>query len=239
MTRAEQKLKALQEQYEKQQAQTLQEERILEHVEPLAVGYVEPRIIFSKLYGTAGLVNFKHRGRYRLSTDKGQEPNAKLLKTLLERFPPVPYMKVKDGGCLSFRPDIEENNVDAESHNADVYDCYGVTLKVQTFQEQTIRFQWASELDGELWRFDIEVPFHQTDVGRLEIRARYYGGHASGKIASYEQCELYPKLELDAQCIRWASGGPEYPNSFTVFWDRDSGARIDFPGLFRRQEAAQ
>jgi hypothetical protein len=69
----------------------------------------------------------------------------------------------------------------------------------------------------------------QTDLGTLSLRYAYYGGHQSGKVSSVEVCEFRPYH--DGQRVRWASGSPDVPNRFTIYWDKDTGGKLDFARL--------
>ncbi len=204
-------------------AQLVRELAVLDKLGNIFDGYEEPMVHFSKLYGRTGVIHFRHN-EYS-SIRKGKNPDRALFAALLAAFPPsVQTVRVKDG-CTSFRPDIDANNIE----KADLYDAFGVLVRVQTYQSRTATFAWWHGFDGELWEIEISFPWHQTDLGVLDMRASHYGGN--GPVASWDRCELKPKH--DAQRIRWSSGSADVPNSFTLYWDRDSGARLDFPSLIK------
>lgn len=185
-------------------------------------GYEPPSIHFYPLYGARGSITFK--GCPYESIRKGKAPDADLLRYLLATFPPLPCVKVNDG-CTSFRPDLGES-YSREDRAVDEYDCFGVIVRVETHQEHTAKIEWYTSLGGEIWKIAVSVPWYATDFGQLDMAAKRW---PDGKVIRWERCELRPKH--DAQRIRWASGSSEYPNEFTLYWDRDTGASLDFPAL--------
>lgn len=192
----------------------------------VADGYRPPSIHFHRLYGSRGSIHFQPETYSSLRKADEKQPDAELLRALLASFPPLPCVKVSDSST-SFRPDFGES-YSTEQRPVEEYECYGVTVRVETLQDIRAQIEWYTRLaDGEVWSLRFTVPWYQTDFGQLDMIANRYAGH--GPVSSWERCELQPKH--DAQRICWASGAPEYPNSFTLYWDRDSGARLDFPAI--------
>lgn len=203
-------------------AQLIRQHAVLDQLQPIIDGYHAPMAHFHKLYGSVGSIHL--HGCDYAAIREGKQPDRALLVALLAAYPPLDVLRVKDG-CTSFRParHYEENTVREEG----LYECYGVTVKIEVFQGPHAEFKWYADLNGETWQFSVKFPLHKTDLGRLDAVAKRYDGH--GPVSSWERCEFYAKH--DAQKIRWASGGREYPNSFTLYWDRDTGKALDFGQL--------
>lgn len=194
---------------------------ILSHFVTLAEGYNPPTVHPYKLYGAMGSVHFGYC-RYA-SISEGKNPDRELFRRLLAAFPPaLPLVRVKDG-CTSFRPDLPENNVKGQ-----LYDCGPVKIDIKVFQGPDASFEWHANINGELWRIEIEFPLHQCTLGSLNARARYVGEI----VTSWDVCEF--RADAPAQVQKWASGGKEYPNHFTLFYDRDSGYTMDYPSLVKK-----
>lgn len=189
-------------------------------------------------------VSFK-RVRYEsIRGGKKDGDTPELLRRLLDQFPPMPMVKVKDG-CSSFKPLVRwerEQRKRAEQGKGEqqTYDCAGVRLHVDVFQDQTVSFIWYSRAgageEGEILRLEVKVPWYKLALGKLDMRARYYGGHKGEKVSSWEVCELYVDHKWGAQVVKWASGGPEYPNSWEVYWDKDTGDSMRWESMFKAGE---
>lgn len=226
----EQKIAEIDKSAEEQRRKAAREWAILAGLSPLieAGGYNPPSIHFYELYGSQGGIHFKFN-EFRLSTDQGKDPDGDLLAILLRTFPPVPVVKVSDG-CVSFRPDLGVS-YSTEQRPADEYECYGVTVRVETLHTPSARIDWYARLpitaEGELWRIEVAIPYHWTDFGPLTLRARH--DRRTGRVLEWIECTLQPKW--DAQRITWAATGIEYAKTFTLFWDRDSGAALDWPAV--------
>lgn len=235
------RLKASEERYKQEQVEIKRESSIRDMLAPIQQGYEPASIHFHKLYGSHGSIHFRGTDYSSLRKADEHAPDAALLRTLLKQFEPVSLLRVRDG-CTSFRPDVAAVNAELPER-ADVYECYGVKLRIEVFQGPKVTFQWYSYLvvtdeaanvsHPELWEFEVTLPFDRTDVGALDVVPRYIGGHSSGKISSYERCDF--SAASSGQVIRWASGGKEYPNSFTVYWDRDSGEALDFAAMIKTE----
>lgn len=189
-------------------------------ISAITTDYHEPFVHYSKLYGRVGMVSFQ--GTKYSSLSDGKNPDRALFAALLAKFPPsVPQIRVRDGGCVSFRPDLEENNT-----KGDIYDCHAITARVEVFQGPDVDFEWYTTINEQLWEINIRFPMHKCkNLGVLNARPRYMGEI----VTSWERCDFH--ATAPAQVIRYASGGKQYPNHFTLYWDRDSGSQIDFPGM--------
>jgi hypothetical protein len=193
---------------------------LLSHLGDLVGGYHPPFIHHTKLYGASGWISFS--GSEYSSIREGKNPDRELFRKLLEKFPPcVPLIKVWDG-CVSFRPDIPKNN-----EKGDIYDCGPIVVKVEVFQSHRATFKWYATINEGMYEISITFPLHWCNLGQLNARPRYVGGI----LTSWERCDFH--ANAPAQVIKWASGGKQYPNSFTLYWDRDSGNTLDFPGMVK------
>lgn len=174
----------------------------------------EPRLVQYPLFGSDGSWLFEPK------QSNAENVNRHILTALLLRFPPVELFKVKDG-CCSFRPSKPERG--------EITEVAPVKIDIDVFQKHTAEFEWYANFQDKLWKFGFKLPLHTCDLGKLDLRANYYGN--SDKVASYDVCQFIPRPELKARVIRWASGSPEYPNSFTLYWDLEKAP--DFLGLVK------
>jgi hypothetical protein len=204
--------------------------------------YEPPSVHYFKLYGARGGVHFRYN-KYS-SLRKGSNPDRALLARLLKDFPPVDRVQVKDG-CTSFRPAVTAPGFNRElakgmsgikpeetDWRGELLDVFPVTVRLEVFQGPDARFEWYADLDGVLWEFSVEFPLYQTDLGTLDLR---YDHYSDGEIKAVDRCDFQPKH--GAQRIRWSSGSHKTPNSFTLWWDVDSGKATDFPGLVNLPKA--
>ena len=197
--------------------------RVLDQIGDLG-DYAPPSVHYYKLWNQRGSVAFRVQ-RYS-SIAEGNSPDRELLTRLLNQFPPVSKVMVKDGGCTSFRPASAE-------WNGDVLDIFPITVRLDLFQGHEANFEWTTELAGELWEFKVQYNLHDTDLGDLDLRYSYHDRwHES--IKRVEVCEFRPRH--GAQRIRYASGSPTSPNPFVIWWDVDSGKAVNFPELVKVRE---
>jgi len=211
---------------------------ILDQMAGIIEGYEPPSIHYGQLYGSNGSIHF--RGCDYESIRKGKSPDRDLLAALLKAFPPQPKVQVRDG-CLSYRPAVKE-------WKGELLDVCPITVHVEVFQGLTATYEWfarlctapawvrdhgiAQECLDELWRFEVTFPLGRTELGsvRTEVERDKYG-----TIMRYTRCEFLPNYDkpLDAQVVKWASGGMQYPNSFELWWDVDGGKEVDFPATVK------
>lgn len=222
----EQELAALEAKVIKDREDVLAKYRILELLGSGVAGYASPFIHRFKLYNVPGSLHFSIQ-KYA-SIAEGKSPDRELLSYLLEKFPPLPLVMVDDG-CKSFRSASGQ-------WPGKVLEVCPMTVRLEVFQGPDAHFEWLGEVGGEVNKFQVEFPLWSTDLGSLELRYNHYG--RGEEIASVERCEFTPKH--GAQRIRWASGDRKTPNSFTLWWDVDSGKAVDWPGLIKetKHEAA-
>jgi hypothetical protein len=222
-------LEQLRTKYAEKEAQLKREHEILALFGDTLAGYEKPMVCFHKLYRRRGTVAFNHC-RYQ-SIQKGKNPDSTLMRTLLEQFPPVPILQYKDG-CISFRPQVvAEADAAAvkDGRTVTLYECGPVIVRLEpSHYSQSAKFEWTCELGGELWDIALEYNIFGVDLGILTL---YYDTYQDGEVKRVRICEFRPKW--DAQRIRWASGDHKTPNSFTLFWDRDTAAKLDYPAMVK------
>ena len=230
MKTQEQELQAIERKIQDKREAIAAKYKILDAIGDLS-GYAPPSVHYWKLYGSRGSVTFRIQ-KYA-SIAEGKSPDRALLARLLEQFPPVARVQVKDG-CTSFRPHVaaEGFNLAALKGESDwkgnLLDVCPITVRIETFQGTDVKFEWYASVNGESWEFQVEFPLYQTDLGTLRLEYDYYGRWQE-EIKSVTVCEFTPKH--GAQRIRWASGSHKTPNSFTLWWDIDSGKAVNFPDL--------
>lgn len=213
---------------------------ILEHKVRGALGesikdYGPPFIHCSRLYGSVGSIKFEPP--FAESLRKGLNPDKVLLAALLLAVPPVPRIEIRDG-CLSMRPCGPGYDPKTDKKIRDyekTSDLFGVLIDIEPTGRKAA-FKWYGVLEGDLWALSVWFPLHELDIGELTATPKRWGQYGPPK--SWE-CSFQPGPELHScQITRWASGAPEYPNRFTLRWDPDSGAELDFPALIRSKEGA-
>jgi hypothetical protein len=176
---------------------------------PPTEGYAPPMIHHYKMYGSEGGIHFNLQ-RYS-SIAEGKSPDKELLKLMLESFPPVPIIKVREG-TTSIRPEPE-----SYESNGEVEEIEPITFRLEpSLHSQTTEVEWYAQV-GELglWRIRLEFPLYQHKLGKLDLRWSHNPNYEDRRV---EVCQFYPSHSLHT--IRWASGGPQYPNTFTLYWSR-------------------
>lgn len=223
----DEQLKWLDEKYANEKAAILNTHTILNSgLGMLLEGYSAPTVHHYKLYGRVGSISVAWNNYFSLQ-DRAKQPDASLLRALLETYKPEEMILYNDG-CKSFRPASGVSQEDLDGPKTS--DVYPVIAKVEFLHDRLVELHWNSLLNGDIWEFQFKIPLHYLDLGKLDARPRYYGGN-SGKVSSWEVCQFYPH-DKTAKVIRWASGGREYPNSFTVYWE-DTSAELDFPSMIK------
>ena len=221
--------------YDKARRGIIREHKVRGALGTLIKGYEPPFIHSSRLYGAVGSIDF--RAPFAESLRKGASPDKVLLAGLILAVPPVPRIEIRDG-CLSMRPCGPGYDPKTDKKIRDyekTSDLFGVLIDIEP-TDRRAAFKWYGVLDGDLWGLSVKFPLHELDIGELKAEAKRWGQH--GPPRSWD-CSFHPGPELHScQVTRWASGAPEYPNRFTLRWDPDSGADMDFPALVREKEAA-
>jgi hypothetical protein len=200
---------------------------VLEALGTIGQGYKQPFIHAGQLYGTVGSINFQH-DYFVYGEQKFKQPDPDLLRSLLASFPPVGKTAYKDGS-RSFRPASTITH-EMEEKAEDCLDICPVTVGLELYQHQTASFEWFATIAGNLWRFEVEFPLATADLGTLDLRYRRELGETIVDV-----CRFSPNH--GAQSIRWPSGGSQYPNKFTLWWDVDTGKATDFPAIAQKSKA--
>lgn len=222
MQNMNEELKATEQQHQKTLDQIKRKHSILSQLGNVRERYVEPWIHFYKLHGTHGTISFKPQAFTSLQRADENNPDATLLISLLQQFPPLPLKKVSDGR-VSFRHVDQPIPPIAASE-----DCFGVTVRVETSQIVSAAFEWLAQLGEEIWRFAVTFPWSQTDLGQLNMQAERY---PDGTVDYWKFCDLRPKHA--GQRVRWASDRKSTPNDFTIYWTPAAGAALDFSVLIK------
>ncbi len=214
----EQELKDLAKETEEKRKALLLKYEVLAKL-PNVEEYYPPSVHTYGLHGSVGSIHFRMNNYASL---KGKSPDSSLLRTLLAAIPPVDTVKWEEG-CTSFRP--EPDSYESNGNVVEV-DPILLTLDPNTHSDYC-EVNWYGKLGEEIWRIAVQFPLRNPAVGKLgklKLRPRYLGD----QVTSWEQCEFEPK-DHTVNVIRWASGGKEYANHFTIYWDR--GRNIDIPAL--------
>lgn len=192
---------------------------VLDKLGPIIEGYEEPHVHYYKLYGTVGSIAF--RPCYYDSIKNGKNPDRTLFANLLAQYPPLPKVMVCDG-CKSFRPNAE--------WKGELLDVYPITAHIEVYQGQKATFEWFTNINDAMWELQIEFMLYRTTLGtaRVEVERDRYEN-----VIRYTRTEFL--RETDCQLITWASGGPQYPKSFELYWDPDTGKAMHFPELIKEQ----
>lgn len=217
------------------EAELIREHGILKHFAEFEE-YGRPMVHFYKLYGRRGSVHFNWQ-RYE-SIAKGKNPDAELLRRLLEKFPGEPKVMYRDG-CVGFRD--EGNAIAAKAKaeerglKAEITDVEPVTVKIDpAHYSQSVKFEWLTMLDGELWEIEVEYPIYRTSVGKLTLRFDYWrqGGHES-EVRRILECDFQPHT---GQRIRYSRVDEKTPNLFVVYW-LQSLQKPDYPSMVKEAQS--
>lgn len=152
---------------------------------------------------------------------------------LLEQFPPVECVKVKDG-CTSFRTrESMQDWLDGkpQAHPAgdarhirdttEVESVSAVTIKADPGHTtgQQITVTWPTRLpSGDVVNIEADLKPSEHPV-RVEVNARR--DRSTGTILEVLSCKLIvtkPGFFKDRE-IKWGTGGREYANNFQLYWD--------------------
>jgi hypothetical protein len=210
---------------------------ILELVPESLVDRVE--VMASQLYGSIAGIYLDHNFFDYAGTDK--QPTYADIRELAKAFPPVRIVKVCDG-CKSFRPaeTLQTTYTEEQLDKVDTEDVapYIVCVEQEPTQwrHQTMTIQWYSKTPKGLVRLQVKLPLSYR-LGTLTVE---YGKNNQyrhvkkcefapnwntiGQLGDCEQgykTQLQPPKRYKTQlqgAIRWASGGPEYANKFTLYW---------------------
>lgn len=185
----------------------------------------------SELYGIVASVSLTPS--YLGYSDPDERCTLQDITRLLEQFPPVECVMVRDG-CVSFRTrefmqdwldgKPQEHQAGDARHirdSAQVDPVAAVTVKVEPGHStgQQVSVRWPTRLpSGDVVEIDADLKPSEHPV-RIDINARH--DRSSGKLIEVLSCKLEvtnPRFFKDRH-IKWGTGGSEYANSFTLYWD--------------------
>lgn len=165
-------------------------------------------VLVSELYGSQGLVSYGPQPGMPV-------PDRKLLEMLLTQYPPVPVIKAK-GAYTSFQPEIRQPLLTG----LDITEVEPVRIDIGTIMGE-VAFQWYADINGELWRFDVEFPWSTCKIGEARrIVTRY--DKRTGQDEAWKWV-LSQEPGVGAKQINWAGDNSERPTgaNFTLYWLRD------------------
>lgn len=204
------KLANLQREFDKTRQQLTEEINICE---ALAKDGLSPKFVhFSELYGRELSVSFDVKNR------------EELLATL--RSLPQPERLIKTTGTTftSFKALVHLESLPEEKRKDDEEEVfpYRIQLDANSYG-QTFEIEFNAPLEGKLTTFSIRAPMHiyRNHFGIEAKRKEYRGGFAYEDVRPYFSDKTW---QLDDAAtgvgnhIKWASGGPEYINKFTVYY---------------------
>lgn len=185
-------------------------------------GYISPSVHPFELYKSKGSIVFR-RDRYEY-TRKGKNPDRALLGALLRAFEPLELIKVKSGGCTSFRPESGYQ----ERERDDVYECGPVKVDIDGLSADEVKFQWYAKVlvDGvwQVWRIVVEYPMYGCDLGKVNQKAIQWNHQGDAVAWEWQYHPSNGARETGVQHVRFVSGDRgKTPNHFSLYWDRDSG----------------
>lgn len=228
MKTLDEKIADLKAQHEKQVEELALKEKILSALPDWTRVY-DVRVYCGELYGRIAAVHFDHNF-FRLSTDTALQPDLELVGRLHEAFPGLPMVRVKDGS-LSFRlkAHVEALPEEKKARWESETDVAPFRIDIDTHQQRTAEFEWYAEVAGVVVSFHVKLPL-MSELGYLNMRAVRYG--SDGPVKYWERCEFQPNnaavytlFSSDGEsladlqpCVKWGTGGREYPNNFTLFW---------------------
>lgn len=180
------------------------------------------RLCMYKLFGSVAGVSY---GDNLFGQDKAT--TWEQAKELIAKLPPVDLTLVKNG-CTSFQPTsyVESLPEDHRDRGKEESPVSPVLLQIEAFQGPYLRLEWYARLaNGELIHVRCNMGYlFSHRIGTYTAKRREHtGGY------TYESAKFSPNAELHtihgeepiAQLespIRWASGGPEYPNNMTLYF---------------------
>jgi hypothetical protein len=225
--------------YEKKRGALDREEEIAGALPPAVADDLEWMYHDHRLYGHVGSLHVRHN--FYDYAGRQPQPTLATVRALAEALPSVePLILVRDGS-LSFRegshvaalPEAKKERWTEETIVAPF------TVKVSGFQHYTYTITWPAWAAGHLIEVSVELPLPflhdaataDNHIGRLHISYKDIKGGRDimgGRVV--ERCEFKPadalidlfrNHESVAQLqrpIRWASGSPETPNDYTLYW---------------------
>ena len=207
MATAQERLAELEAEYAKKRDEALKDEAILGLLPDWAKEYKHGGPHWYKLYGREVSIHFD-RPRYSSIDGDKKAPDLAFVGRLMAEFSPLPVVMVKDG-CTSFRL---ASAAPEDSERCNVTPVAPFVIRIET-QDREARFSWTSAVGGFAAELGVSVPLPPL-LGRLDAKVNEdrYGGR------KVERCDFEPRA-AGARRVKWASGGPQYLNNFTVYWE--------------------
>jgi hypothetical protein len=179
-----------------------------------------------KLYGVSADIDIGDPYRRNGETCRTMEQVA----LLLNRFPPIPVYMIWDG-CLAMRPETDVSDEEAMDENAT--QIWGVLLQVEAGTNSGGAkqiAQWFTRVGDLIVEISAALR-HDCYPVQLDLDTRT--DQRTGKILEVRETRLTKNPQFSGnfwidQRVKWATGGPEYANRFTLYWlaidDSDKGA---------------
>jgi len=201
------RLAELEAEYQAKRAEIIKDEQFLAALPAWAHEYKHGSPHWYKLYGREVSIHFEPL-RYSSIEQGLKSPDLEFVARLMDEFPPLPLVMVKDG-CTSVRPAAAAPE---DSERVSLTPIAPFTIRIDT-SELAASFEWTAAVGGFVAEFKVSLPL-PAKLGRLDVRVKEdrYGGR------KVERCEFEPTV-AGARRIRWATGGPQYTNDFTVYWE--------------------
>lgn len=187
---------------------------------------IKPRMIHvSQLYGSKGSLVFGDS--YHGNADKVTLP---CLIELLKALPPVSHVKAKGTFTRFIAESFADSDANKEKGREDVTSIFPVTLKTNSCAGYSLKAEWFTEIDGELWNVDAYL----ADAYRLvTVHARlveFVGGHRYTDTTASVNPALNPPEGGTWDKVKWGRGSEEWPHDFTIYhtqYDDDPVAWIE------------
>ena len=195
--------------YEKELEKAIVQERLEKNI-PKIEG-VEPKFFVYPLFGTTGSITFED-----VTLDQ--------LLQIIREFSPVDLYYHK-GSCSSFqildKPKYESDKVTKVAPYVIHY------KKMVSYKQKTI-IKWNTMIGDDIVRVD--VVFTGIQFGAID----YIGNdHRGGYTIDTRSLVGVPSPLGNHVQIKWASGGSEYINSYSIHFEPSEEPRLDFYTMIR------
>ncbi len=180
------------------------------------------RVHAHKLYGAvASVLIGSDRADYYHDDHADDRCTLGEVADLLDQLPPLPMAIYKDG-CTSFRPLLDESDLDRDIGNERTCDndIFPAILEIEPNQDGYRGGQqvtWFTRLPGGPV---VEVNAAlRPDALPVSVRVNARRDKRTGKILEILETTLESVAPFWLeQRIKWGSGGSEYANKFTLYW---------------------
>ncbi len=152
---------------------------------------------------------------------------------LVAALPAVSLTLVKDS-CTSIRPTsyVESLPEEKKAHWKEEAPISSLYVEIEGFQGPTMSLHWVANIAG-VGLVRLETVIGYPTIGQYRAQRReYVGGYSYDNATFTPAADLHTVMndgEAVAQLespIRWASGGPSYPQRFTLYFV-DLGVDMD------------